>query len=175
MSLIDERKPKAWATGVKLKFLERQLEDYRKAQEIEAVSQFYTRVTRLWINKFGHHFDPFTEVKEDSPDPIPELFKDVIDISIEETVKRRDYFNEMRKVSRVLTWLIAPKVSDLPFRKSSTGTIVTIPTWARKLKTRFSRPSTRWCPLSALRGLIELGRRITTQNITTTAASSPGS
>lgn len=94
----SERKPRIWANGGKEKFLLRQLEQYGKALQLDKISEFYTLTTNLWIQKFGWHFDPSTDVPEDTPDPPPQSLEDDV-VSDEECTKRRAYFLAMRTVS----------------------------------------------------------------------------
>lgn len=107
MSNLQPKKPKIWANGPKEEFLKRQLPDYRKAQELEKVGDFYTATTRLWIQKFGWHFDPYQTVAEDSPDPLPASVAD-LSISDEEQRIRQRYFLDMRLVSASIIWVNNP-------------------------------------------------------------------
>lgn len=103
------KKSKTWVNGAKELFLKRRLQDYRKAQELEKVGDFYSATTRLWVQKFGWHFDPYESIQEDSPDPIPASIDDP-SVSEEEHLRRRKYFLEMRMVSAsiVFDWVNSP-------------------------------------------------------------------
>ncbi|KAI0038450.1 hypothetical protein FA95DRAFT_1613390, partial [Auriscalpium vulgare] len=83
-----------WATGTKLKFLERYLTDYRKiAGNKGAVKDFYNKITRLVIIKYGCDLPVDKDADEELPDPDEAALNEVDEYDgDEEEQERRDAF-----------------------------------------------------------------------------------
>jgi hypothetical protein len=105
----------SWVVGTKLEFLLQYSADWRKATDIGLVAagNFYTKVTKRFIKKYGWNFDRWTDI--DCPNPDPETIDDDDSqegLTDEEVNQRHEYFRELRVVSSNLPSM-AEHMTDL--------------------------------------------------------------
>lgn len=91
-----------WVSGTKLTFLEQYSSDWQNATDmgVDAAGQFYTRITKRFIKKYGWGFDRWAD--KVCPDPEPNTIDDDDSqdgLTVDEIMKRQEYFREMRGVS----------------------------------------------------------------------------
>ena len=102
MSAKKPRGHPSWVTGTKLTFLDRYSDDWQKAIDMGLTQAgiFYDRVTKRFINRFGWHFDRWSDPEDDSDiDEATLNNEDPQDgLSTEELEKRNKYFRELQDV-----------------------------------------------------------------------------
>lgn len=99
----------SWVFGTKLTFLSQYSDDWRQATDkgLVAAGNFYTKVTKRFIKKYGWDFDHWTDKVCVDLDP------DTMDddetqegLSEQEVNKRHEYFRALRGVSiNHLVWI----------------------------------------------------------------------
>lgn len=92
----------SWAAGTKLKFLQSHNSAWLSStgQGPDAAGSFYSQVTKLWVKKYGWHFDHEKDLEDDTPDPTPEsLLEPEEAVDDAEAAKRAAYYKEMCGVS----------------------------------------------------------------------------
>lgn len=94
----------SWADGTKEVFLSLRAGDWQIAvdQGLRQTGDFYTKLTKLWILKYGWHFDPMLDLEVDTEDPLDDAVDDVDldadEIDEAEREKRHKYHTSMRTV-----------------------------------------------------------------------------
>ncbi|KAJ7429401.1 hypothetical protein B0H11DRAFT_1945070 [Mycena galericulata] len=95
-----KRGKKSWVSGTKLAFFERRKEDWRLAVQGDSAGAFYSHVSKLFISKYGWHFDLATDLEEDSEDPDDDtadmIYDDEDDQEDEENEARFEYYTDLR-------------------------------------------------------------------------------
>ena len=89
---------------MKFVFLDQFALEWQEATDagLGPAGRFYTKVAKLFIQKYGWHFNKWTD--KDCPDPNPNLLGDNEDqqgLSNDEAVKRNEYYQDIRNVSDV--------------------------------------------------------------------------
>lgn len=90
-----------WATGSKFQFLHCRIELWRIAEDLDNPSEFYDKVTLLFIKKYGWDLP----IAEDSPEPLEEPSEDGLQdllkdagLSAEEKDRRQTIYYDVRDV-----------------------------------------------------------------------------
>ncbi|KAF7969798.1 hypothetical protein HWV62_25977 [Athelia sp. TMB] len=94
---------KSWISGTKARFLQSHNEAWVSATNrgSDAARSFYSDVTKLWIKKYGWHFDRNGDLEEDTPDPTQEsLLEPEEAVDDEEAERRKEYYSKMRECIR---------------------------------------------------------------------------
>ncbi|KAJ7920722.1 hypothetical protein B0H13DRAFT_1867226 [Mycena leptocephala] len=86
-----------WIHGSKLQFFEVHKDDYLAAAEIKETGDFYSRVARLYLDKYGYNtpWDGDLEEGQDVADDV-DPDEDVDSLSSEEGERRAEYFKKLR-------------------------------------------------------------------------------
>ncbi|KAF7972065.1 hypothetical protein HWV62_19131 [Athelia sp. TMB] len=107
-----KRGKKSWVSGTKARFLQTHNEAWFEstARGSDAAGAFYSQVTKLWIKKYGWHFDCEKDLDEDTPDPtLEDLLEPEEPVDDEEAQKRAEYYQIMR-----------PKIRNYFYRLNNT-------------------------------------------------------
>ncbi|KAF7965359.1 hypothetical protein HWV62_44273 [Athelia sp. TMB] len=97
-----KRGKKSWVSGTKLRFLQSHNDAWVSATKEgpNTAAVFYSNVSKLWIKKYGWHFDYKTDLDEDMPDPSLDALHDPEPeeaVDDDEAARRREYNEKMRK------------------------------------------------------------------------------
>lgn len=98
----QKKGPKPWASGSKLAFLQRHNTEWLSAHArgSEVIGPFYTQVTKMWIKKYGWHWDHREDPAVEPPDPsVDDVLQPEEEVDSEEAEKRQQYATKMREVS----------------------------------------------------------------------------
>ncbi|KAJ7429908.1 hypothetical protein B0H11DRAFT_2264643, partial [Mycena galericulata] len=97
-----KRGKKSWVTGTKLAFFERRKKEWQDAVTEDSAGAFYSKVAKLFINKYGWLFDLATDLEEDEEDPDDDTAELVLveeeeeALPDEEQEERWGYYTDLR-------------------------------------------------------------------------------
>ncbi|KAF7968788.1 hypothetical protein HWV62_29302 [Athelia sp. TMB] len=91
---------KSWVSGTKLRFLQSHNAAWESASREgpDAATVFYSNMAKLWIKKYGWHFNHEDDLEVDTPDPLLDTLGEPEEpVDDEEAARRREYNDTMRK------------------------------------------------------------------------------
>ncbi|KAJ7765184.1 hypothetical protein B0H16DRAFT_1717735 [Mycena metata] len=105
-----------WVHGTKEVFFRCYKVDFLAAAEVNQPGAFYSRVGRLYLEKYGYHtaWEDDLEHEDDVAEDV-DLDEDVNSLSVEEAEFRSDYFAKLRK--KIGVWYNENYQTDLPTKR----------------------------------------------------------
>jgi hypothetical protein len=91
----------SWVYGTKKVFFEKRKDDWLRETEGGRASQFYIKMSKLYIKKYGHHLADDQDFAFDVADPPDEAADEVVHevLDSEEEAFRKAYLKTLRGVS----------------------------------------------------------------------------
>ncbi|KAJ6589549.1 hypothetical protein B0H19DRAFT_1249078 [Mycena capillaripes] len=118
----------SWVHGTKLKFFGKYKEAWLTASEANTAGEFYTKMARLYVAKYGRHLNDNEDLAVDVEDPPDSVANVVVNerLSEEETAFREQYHKNLR--DRIGRWYRAQygallKSDKTAFKEMFTGAL----------------------------------------------------
>jgi hypothetical protein len=95
-----KRGPPSWVWGTKLRFFELRKDDYETASE-KVAGSFYTKMSKLYIVKYGYELGDDKDFAVDVADPPDWVANKVVNekLTPEEEKFRQEFYTKLRDVS----------------------------------------------------------------------------
>jgi hypothetical protein len=91
----------SWAWGTKLKFFDKRKTTWVTAHKGKMAGDFYTKLTKLYLVKYGYHLADEEDFEVDVADPPDWVANKVVNevLTEEESTFRQEYYGRFRDVS----------------------------------------------------------------------------
>ncbi|KAJ7264466.1 hypothetical protein B0H12DRAFT_1068719 [Mycena haematopus] len=103
---VGKRGKVSWVWGTKLRFLESRKDAWVAATQQKTVGEFYTRIAKLYVVKYGMDLKDDEDFACDVADPPDWVANKVVNerLSVEETKARQDFHTKLRERQRLGGW-----------------------------------------------------------------------